>query len=309
MNANRTNQSADLTMAPLASPDLASPDAFERVLAGLRPKLHRYCARLVGSVIDAEDVVQEALVKAIEARPRTAPVANTEAWLFRIAHNTALDWLRQRARQQRFGSDEDVAMLADPVDAVVERQAAAAGLRTFMRLPVAQRSSVILMDVLGYSLEEIGRITGSTVPAVKAALHRGRALLSAAGDDPAPPALSPADHARLSAYVDRFNARDFDAVRDMLADDVRLDLVSRARMTGRTEVGRYFGNYASVDDWHLRPGSVDRRAAVIVSDPRNPSSRPAYFIVVHWEGGRIGGIRDFRHARYAVEAAEIIVAG
>src|SRR5262249_59519975 len=104
----------------------------------------------------------------IEAFPRTA-ITNAEAWLFRIAHNAALDYLRQRARQQRLGSDEDMAMIADPVDEVHQRQAAAAGLRTFMRLPVGQRSSVILMDVLGYSLEEIAGITGSSIPAVKAA--------------------------------------------------------------------------------------------------------------------------------------------
>jgi RNA polymerase sigma-70 factor, ECF subfamily len=285
------------------------PEAFERVLAALRPKLQRYCARMVGSVIEAEDIVQEALVKAIEAFPRTT-LATAEAWLFRIAHNAALDYLRQRARQQRLGSDADVAMIADPVDEVHQREAAAAGLRTFMRLPVGQRSSVILMDVLGYSLEEIGGITGSSIPAVKAALHRGRERLRAAAEEPdeaPPPMLSETDHARLSVYVDRFNARDFEAIRDMLADDVRLDLVSKTRMTGRTEVGRYFGNYASVHDWHLQPGLVDQHPAVIARDPSDPSGKPAYFILLQWAGGRVSTIRDFRHARYAIEAAEIVV--
>jgi RNA polymerase sigma-70 factor, ECF subfamily len=294
--------------APTAPP-ATSPEAFKRLLATLRPNLHRYCARMVGSVIEAEDVVQEALANAIEAFPTTA-IANAEAWLFRIAHNAALDYLRQRARQQKLGSNEDMAMIADPVDDVHQRQAAAAGLRTFMRLPVAQRSSVILMDVLGYSLEEIGGITGSSIPAVKAALHRGRERLRAATqepDDAPPPVLSEADHARLSAYVDRFNARDFDAVRDMLADDVRLDLVSKTRMTGRSEVNRYFGNYASAHDWHLQPGFVDRHPAVIARDPRDPSGRPIYFNVLQWTGGRVSAIRDFRHARYAIEAAEIVV--
>jgi len=163
------------------------------------------------------------------------------------------------------------------------------------------------MDVLGYSLEEIHGITASSIPAVKAALHRGRERLRAAAqepDDAPPPVLSKADHARLAAYVDRFNARDFDAVRDMLADDVRLDLVSSTRMTGRSEVSRYFGNYASVHDWHLQPGFVDRHPAVIA---RDPSGKPSYFIVLQWTGGRVSTIRDFRHARYAIEAAEIVV--
>src|SRR5262245_63082572 len=297
---------ANATMAPVP----IGAQAFERLLVTLRPKLHRYCARMVGSVIEAEDVVQDALAKAIEAFPCTTAIGNVEPWLFRIAHNAALDFLRQRTRQQTRSSDEDMAMIADPIDEVHQRQAAAAGLRTFMRLSVAQRSSVILMDVLGYSLEEIGGITGSSIPAVKAALHRGRERLCAAAEEAneaPPPILSEADHARLSAYVDRFNARDFDAIRDMLADDVRLDLVSKTRMTGRTEVSRYFGNYASVHDWHLQPGFVGLHPAVIASDPRDPSGKPAYFIVLQWASGRVSAIRDFRHARYAIEAAEIVV--
>src|SRR5215467_8669855 len=203
-------------------------EEFGRLIAALRPKLHRYCARMVGSVIEAEDVVQEALTNAVEALPRMSTIENAEAWLFRIAHNAALDFLRQRKRRETFSSNEDVAMIADPVDELYQRQAAAAGLHTFMRLPVAQRSSVILMDVLGYSLEEIGGITTSSIPAVKAALHRGRERLRAVAlepDDRPLPVLSQTERARLSAYVDRFNARDFDTIRDMLAEDVRLELV------------------------------------------------------------------------------------
>jgi RNA polymerase sigma-70 factor, ECF subfamily len=285
-------------------------EAFDRLLASLRPRLHRYCARLVGSGIDGEDVVQEALLKAIEAFPHAAAIGNVEAWLFRIAHNTALDFLRSRARQQRLVGDEDVTMIADPVDEIHQRQAAAAGLHTFMRLPVAQRSSVILKDVLGYSLEEIDDITGSTIPAVKAALHRGREGLRAAireGDDRRAPTLGEAERARLSAYVAHFNARDFDAVRKLLADDVRLELVNKTRLNGRTEVERYFGNYASVHDWHFRLGFVDRRPAIVASDPHDPVRAPRYFILLHWTADRIATIRDFRHARYVMEAVDVIL--
>jgi RNA polymerase sigma-70 factor, ECF subfamily len=298
----------DPTANATRAPPPTGPEAFERLLAALRPKLHRYCARMVGSVIEAEDVVQETLVKAIEAFPRTTAIANAEAWLFRIAHNAALDYLRQRARQQRLGSNEDMAMIADPVDDVHQRQAAAAGLRTFMRLPVAQRSSVILLDVLGYSLEEIGGISGSSIQAVKAALHRGRERLRAAAqepDDAPPPVLSEADHARLSAYVDHFNARDFDAIRNMLADDVRLELVNKTRMRGRREVSRYFGNYASVNDWQLRLGFVDGRPAILAADPNDSERRTTYFILLSWTADGIATIRDFRHARYVIEAAEV----
>src|SRR5262245_19035643 len=132
--------------------------AFDRLLGELRPKLHRYCARMTGSVVDGEDVVQEALVKAIEALPETQTSAHPEGWLFRIAHNAALDFLRRRARREAAHSDQDPDMMIDPVTAADDRQIGAASLRTFMRLPLAQRSSVILMDVLGYSLDEIGAV-------------------------------------------------------------------------------------------------------------------------------------------------------
>jgi RNA polymerase sigma-70 factor, ECF subfamily len=291
-------------------PEPTSHEAFDRLLTSLRPKLHRYCARMVGSGIDGEDVVQEALLKAVEAFPGAVAIGNVEAWLFRIAHNTALDFLRSRARQQRFVGDEDMAMIADPVDEIHQRQAAAAALRTFMRLPVAQRSSVILMDVLGYSLEEIGGITGSSIPAVKAALHRGREGLRAAAqepDDRSPPILTEAERGRLLAYVEHFNARDFDAVRNMLAEDVRLELVNKTRLKGRTEVGRYFGNYAGARDWQFQLGFVDRRPAIVASDPNDPARQPTYFILLHWTMGHVDIIRDFRHARYVMEAAEVVV--
>src|SRR3954464_7744319 len=139
--------------------------AFERLLAELRPKLHRYCARMTGSVIDGEDVVQEALLKAIEALDENGAIANPEAWLFRIAHNAALDHLRRRARQEALGTDMDPDMIVDPVPPAEHRIAAGASLHSFMRLSVAQRSSVILMDVLGYSLQEIGEVTAQSVPA------------------------------------------------------------------------------------------------------------------------------------------------
>ncbi len=265
---------------------------------------------MIGSVIDAEDIVQEASVKAIEALAAPAAIANPEAWLFQVVHNTALDALRRRARQPRLAGAEDLALVADPVDEVNQREAVAAALRAFMRLPVAQRSSVILKDVLGYSLDEIGAITGSSLAAVKAGLHRGRERLRVAtneADDRPPPALSPAERARLSAYVARFNARDFDALRDMLAEDVQVELVTRTRLNGRAEVaGRYFGNYSRTDDWHLAPGVVDRRPAIIAYDPRDPARRPTYFILLRWGNGHVATIRDFRHAAYVIEGAEVL---
>ncbi len=285
----------------------AAASGIDALLVAMRPKLHRYCARMVGSVIDGEDVLQGALIKAVESFPSAGPLGNPEGWLFRIAHNTALDFLRRRSRQQALRSGEEVEMMADPADPVTSRQVAGASLRTFMRLPVAQRSSVILMDVLGCSLQELCDVMDFSLPAVKAALHRGRARLrqlAAEPDDMPQPELTAAERDRLGAYVAHFNARDFDAVRAMIADDVRLDLVNRTRINGKAEVSRYFGNYARVADWHLAPGLVEGRPAILVFDPGEPGAAPKYFILLRWSAGQVAAIRDFRHAPYIIDGAE-----
>jgi RNA polymerase sigma-70 factor, ECF subfamily len=284
----------------------AAASSIDALLVAMRPKLHRYCARMVGSVIDGEDVLQDALIKAIESFPSAGPLGNPEGWLFRIAHNTALDFLRRRSRQQALRSGEEVDMIADPADPVASRQVARASLRTFMRLPVAQRSSVILMDVLGCSLQELRDVMDFSLPAVKAALQRGRARLrelAAEPDDMPHPEWTAAERDRLGAYVAHFNARDFDAVRAMIADDVRLDLVNKTRMKGKAEVSRYFGNYAGMADWRLAPGLVEGRPAILVFDPGEPGA-PKYFMLLQWSAGKVATIRDFRHAPYIVDGAE-----
>jgi RNA polymerase sigma-70 factor (ECF subfamily) len=296
-----------MTEIPASSAPIAD---LNGLLVRLRPKLHRYCARMVGSVIDGEDVLQDASIKAVEAFASAGPIGHPEGWLFRIAHNTALDFLRRRNRQEAFHSGEEVDMIADPADAVVNRQIAGASLRTFMRLPVAQRSSVILMDVLGCSLQEVCEIMDFSLPAVKAALHRGRARLRELADepdDPTPTLLSQTDRDRLGAYVAHFNARDFDAIRAMISEDVRLDLVNRLRLNGKAEVSRYFGNYSKAADWHLVPGLVEGRPAILVFDPSAPGAPPKYFMLLSWSADKVAAIRDFRHAPYIIDGAEYLV--
>jgi RNA polymerase sigma-70 factor (ECF subfamily) len=178
-----------------------------------------------------------------------------------------------------------------------------------MRLPPAQRSAVILFDVLDYSADEVGDILGTTVPAVKSALQRGRGRLRdlAGCDDAAGPhaALPDAERRLLQRYVDLFNARDFDTLREMLAADVRLDLVNRLRLQG-APVGEYFTRYGQSQGWTAWPGLVEGRPAVLIRQPGGAEARPDYFVVLGWADGCVASIRDFLFARYAMADAAYV---
>jgi len=286
----------------------AQDQAFERQLGAMRPRLHRYCARMTGSTIDGEDVVQDALMKAFAARASFGALDNAQAWLMRIAHNAALDFLRHRARQPDMAGDEELAQVEAP--GLPDADIAVASLRTFMRLPALQRSAVILKDVLGHSLDEAASITGASAPALKSALQRGRERLRALAREPEDlqvTMIGEAARTRLAAYVDGFKNGDFDAVRELLAQEVRLDLVARLKRQGKGEVGDYLGRYAATRQWAFAACVVDARPGMLVYDRDVSLETPAYFVALEFEAGRIVSIRDFLFARYALEGADIRV--
>jgi RNA polymerase sigma-70 factor, ECF subfamily len=180
---------------------------------------------------------------------------------------------------------------------------AAESLRQFMRLPPLQRASVILMDVIGYSISEVADILETTVPAVKASLHRGRERLQRLAAEPASTPLArlpDVELERLTNYVDRFNARDFDALRALLADDVRLHVRAERRIG--PPVREYFTNYADIHDVRLLPGIVEGQPVALAY--RNGAL--SYFIAFDWRDDRITKILDFRYAPYVVESVTAI---
>ena len=270
---------------------------FLELVADVRPELHRYCARMTGSIVDGEDVVQDTLAKALYTLGMLEEVPALRPWLFRVAHNAAIDFLR-RHHNSPIDAVAEVPELVEP-DETVDAEAVRLALATFLALPPLQRSVVILKDVLGHSAAEIAAALTTTVPAVKAALVRGRARLRQSPQDgPANDARGPASTATLDTYVRLFNQRDWDGVRSLLADDVRLDLVAITRRQGKT-VGEYFTRYASQPDLRLAVGTLEGRAVLWVFTPR-ASGSPAYFVELETAGGSVTAIRDYRYAPYVV---------
>jgi RNA polymerase sigma factor (sigma-70 family) len=273
-------------------------EQFLALVADVRPELHRYCARLTGSVIEGEDIVQDTLAKAFYALSLLVEVPPLRPWLFRIAHNAALDFLKSHGRKyvEPHADLDEVAGFEDKPEPAVVR----AALLRFLTLPVTQRSAVILKDVLGHSLEETAETMGTTVMAVKAALVRGRGkLLTEAGAEATSSSSLRAD---LDRYVALFNARDWDGVRALVSDDCRLDLVSKSQRHGK-QVGMYFARYEK-EPLSARVLRVDGQLALGVYPAGAAADKPAYFILLEFEAGRVKTIRDYRYVPYiAAEAA------
>jgi RNA polymerase sigma factor (sigma-70 family) len=275
---------------------------FESRLQQLRPRLHRYCARMTGSAVDGEDVLQDMLIKVLQARAEGVVVDNLEGWLLRIAHNTSMDFLRQRARSNIVALTEDMEGAT-----MAEADIVMVGFQTFLRLSELQRCAVILKDVLGHSVEEIAMIADCTPAAAKSALQRGRTTLRQLvrqPDDARLPLISDASRERMTTYVRLFQSGDFDAIRALLAEDVRLELVNRLKLAGRAGIGRYFTRYAEETKWRFAFGAVEGRPAMLVFDHHASMEQPAHFVLLEWQSDRIATIRDFLFAPYAMESID-----
>ena len=281
-------------------------------LAGeLRPELHRYCARLMGSVIEGEDVVQDAFARALAAVDALTDAPPLRAWLFRIAHNRALDLLRSgkvRAAEpiEAAGQVADPES-PDPVEALMRREAVETAVSRFAQLPTVQRSVVILKDVLDQSLEETAAMLDLTVNAVKAHLARGRARLKAVNAAASPAAPPRAPSPAVARYVGLFNRRDWEGLRALLADDVRLAQSTYPLRAGAADVGMFFGVYSRMPPVRLAAGWLEGREVIAVWEEPE-AARPSYLMWLEWTDGRISFIRDYRYVRYVARDAELVLA-
>jgi RNA polymerase sigma-70 factor, ECF subfamily len=231
--------------------------AFLETIRHLRPSLHRYCARMVGSVLDGEDVVQDALFQAYRRLDTYEEGRPLGAWLFRIAHNRSVDFLRRR--RVRRGAEvraavHDRAEPIEPSDPGVGR----AIEHLVIALPPKERACVLLKDVFDYSLQEIAGLVDSSVGGVKAALNRGRTKLASmpSGRVRPLPADDPETSALLALYVDRFNRRDWDGLRELISADARVRVADR--FVGPLGTSPYFGRYDRLTmPWRVTLGRVD----------------------------------------------------
>ena len=280
--------------------------AFLETIAHLRPALHRYCARMVGSVLEGEDIVQDALFRAYRKLDSFDDTKALGPWLFRIAHNQCVDFLRRRRIRRAAEAEAVVPDWIAPVDP--HGTAIGRALEHIvLTLPPKERACLLLKDVFDYSLEEIADMVGSTVGGVKAALKRGRSKLAAPRSPVGKRPVAQADQAvRLrDLYIERFTRKDWDGVRELITADARL--VVADRYSGPVEGAPYFGRYERLTrPWRLASGEVDGEDVLIVLELGADVWAPQAIVRVSIADGQIVSITDYTHCPWVLSAAIVV---
>lgn len=282
--------------------------AFLETITELRPRLHRYCSRMTGSVLDGEDVVQDALFEAYRKLDQFDDSRPLAPWLFRIAHNRCIDLLRRR------GVRDEVEASAAVADVTVSVEPASLSIgpaveHLVLMLPPKERACVLLKDVFEYSLEEIAELVDSTVGGVKAALNRGRMKLAGSPDPlKSRRSVDPELRRVVQLYVERFNRRDWDGLRELISADARLRVADA--FAGPLADSPYFGQYERWSmPWKMAAGEVDGEP-VVITLRRGPDTWTPYSIVrLTMVGQLIDRIADYGHCAWMIPtAASVTVA-
>jgi RNA polymerase sigma-70 factor (ECF subfamily) len=299
------------------------PD-LERALESHRRELTGYCYRMLGAGSEAEDAVQETMVRAWASIDRFEGRSTLRTWLYSIANNVCVDMLRspqRRARPMEMGpstrtaevvlgdqlpehmyvqpiSDERVIDLeGDPADVTAARESIRlAFVAALQHLPPRQRSVLILREVLQWQASEVAELLGTTVASVNSALQRARATLAAMPGEVLDPTIDPEQKALLARYVDAFERYDIQALVGLLRDDVVLSMPPwDVWLQGPQELADWFlGEGIVCKDGRLLPVNVNGTAGFGNYHLVRPGLWEPWAIqVIEVAGGRIVGHHNF----------------
>jgi len=203
------------------------------LLAPFRPELHRYCRKLTGDIWDAEDLLQDTVLRGFAVLGSIhQPIRNPRGYLVRIATNLWLD-IRRRRDTERSAQDQAPGPSAS-VPASLPAEAREAGGRLLQRLSPQERAALVMKDVFDMPLEEVAEMLQTTVGAVKAALHRARERLRVEQDPPASRRQPPAP-ALVERFIARLNAADLPAMLELMLDTASIETLGSLLEVGRRQ--------------------------------------------------------------------------
>jgi RNA polymerase sigma-70 factor (ECF subfamily) len=274
--------------------------AFALLIEPHRRALHVHCYRMLGSLHDADDALQETMLRAWKGSDRYEPRAKLSAWLHAIATNVCLTAIaHRRARPAETVEDlEHLQPYPDRLleDLVVRETVELAFITAIQLLPPKQRAVLILRDVLGWSAKETAEALDDSVAAVNSALQRARIGLEGAHRQIAAPGE------RESALVKRFmaawDAVDIDGLVALLTEDAVMTMPpERMRVAGARAIGDFFGSVphdGRLDEIRLVPTSANRQPVLAAySRGDDGKHRPYGLMVLHLNGDLISGIVGF----------------
>jgi RNA polymerase sigma-70 factor, ECF subfamily len=307
--ANAATDTEDLRLL-LARAQAGDERAFRELIEPYRRGLYVHAYRMLGSLDDAEDVTQDALLRAWRALARFEPRASLQTWLFRIATNACLDEIERRPRRPEpvdpFPDD-----LRGEADTLTYEPSARYALREGMELallaaiqllPGRQRAVLILRDVLGWTGPEVADLLETTLASVNSALQRARATVDATLPERAYAPADSDERELVERYVEVWRAGDFDGLVALLREDAELRMPPRASIRGAHAISSFLLGEAAHGDLRRLRFTLTRangRPALIVHGRAEDGTLVAHGVkVLEVAGGRIAGYDAFIAARY-----------